>query len=69
MTLSNKFRASGLLSTGDVARELRVHRSTVWLWIKSKLLKSTRVGEFIGVKRSDLDKFRSVYHVNGKKKE
>lgn len=69
MTLSKKFQASGLLSTADVARELHVHRSTVWLWIKSKLLKSSRVGEFIGVKRSDLDKFRAVYHVNGKKKE
>jgi excisionase family DNA binding protein len=67
MTLSKKFQASGLLSTGDVARELHVHRSTVWLWIKSKLLKSTRVGEFIGVKRSDLDKFRAVYHVGSKK--
>lgn len=69
MTLSKKFKASGLLSTGDVARELDVHRSTVWLWIKSKLLKSTRMGEFIGVKRTDLDKFRAVYHVNGSKKE
>jgi len=69
MTLSNKFRASGLLSAGDVARELRVHRSTVWLWIKNGLMKSTRVGEFIGVKRSDLKKFQSVYRVNGKKKE
>lgn len=67
MTLSKKFQASGLLSTGDVARELHVHRSTVWLWIKSKLLKSTRVGEFIGVKRSDLDKFRAVYQVGSKK--
>lgn len=69
MTLSKKFQASGLLSTGDVARELHVHRSTVWLWIKSKLLKSTRMGEFIGVKRSDLDKFRAVYRVGSKKKE
>ena len=69
MTLSKKFQASGLLSTGDVARELSVHRSTVWLWIKSGLLKSSKVGEFIGVKRHDLVKFQSVYHVNGEKKE
>ena len=69
MTLSKKFRASGLLSTGDVARELHVHRSTVWLWIRSGLLKSTRAANFIGVKKSDLDKFRAVYHVNGSKKE
>jgi len=69
MTLSKKFRASGLLSTGDVARELNVHRSTVWLWIKSDLLKSSKVGEFIGVKRADLARFQSMYHVNGDKKE
>ena len=52
MTLSKKFKASGLLSTGDVARELDVHRSTVWLWIKSGLLKKSKskVGGFIGVK-------------------
>lgn len=69
MTLSKKFQASGLLSTGDVARELNVHRSTVWLWIKSDLLKSSRVGDFVGVKRSDLAKFLAMYHVNGDKKE
>lgn len=69
MTLSKKFQASGLLSTADVARELNVHRSTVWLWIKSDLLKSSRVGEFIGIKRSDLVKFQAMYHVNGDKKE
>lgn len=67
MTLSKKFQASGLLSTGDVARELDVHRSTVWLWIKSGVLKSSKVGDFIGVKKSDLAKFQSVYHVNGAK--
>lgn len=67
MTLSKKFKASGLLSTGDVARECGVHRSTVWLWIKSGVLKSSKVGDFIGVKKSDLAKFRSVYHVNGEK--
>ena len=52
-----------------MARELNVHRSTVWLWIKSDLLKSSKVGEFIGVKRADLAKFQSMYHVNGDKKE
>ncbi len=69
MTLSKKFQASGLLSTGDVARELSVHRSTVWLWIKSGVLRSSKVGEFIGVKRIDLTKFQSVYHVNGDKEK
>ena len=69
MTLSKKFQASGLLSTGGVARELRVHRSTVWLWIKSGLLRSSKVGEFIGVKRVDLVKFQSMYHVNGDKEK
>lgn len=67
MTLSKKFQASGLLSTGAVAKQLNVHRSTVWLWIKSGLLKSTKVGEFIGVKPKDLVKFQAVYHVNKEK--
>jgi len=69
MTLSKKFQASGLLSTGAVAKELGVHRSTVWLWIKSGLLKSSKVANFIGIKRSDLVKFQATYHVNGEKKE
>lgn len=69
MTLSKKFKTSGLLSTGDVARELDVHRSTVWLWIKNGVLKSSKVGEFIGVKPADLAKFRAVYHVNGNKEK
>lgn len=67
MTLSKKFQASGLLSTGDVARELHVHRSTVWLWIKQEVLKSKKDGGFIGIRRADLDKFKAVYRVNGKK--
>jgi excisionase family DNA binding protein len=69
MTLSKKFQLSGLLSTGDVARKLQVHRSTVWLWIKSGMLKSSKVGGLIGVKQTDLVKFQSVYHVNGDKGE
>jgi excisionase family DNA binding protein len=69
MTLSKKFQASGLLSTGEVAKEMGVHRSTVWLWIKSEMLKSSKVGDFIGVKRADLVKFQAGYHVNGEKKK
>lgn len=67
MTLSKKFQASGLLSTGDVARELHVHRSTVWLWIKNEVLKSTTEDGFVGIKPKDLARFRAIYHVNGKK--
>lgn len=67
MTLSKKFQASGLMSTGDVARKLKVHRSTVWLWIKSGLLKSNKTNGTIGIKQRDLVKFQSVYHVNGNK--
>lgn len=63
MTLSKKFRGSGLLSTAEVAKELGKHRSTVWLWIRSKMLKSTRIDGFVGIKRSDLVKFQSVYSV------
>jgi excisionase family DNA binding protein len=67
LTLSKGFRASGLLSTGDVARELGVHRSTVWIWIRDGLLKSKRVGTTVGVRRADLDAFKNMYRVNGEK--
>jgi excisionase family DNA binding protein len=63
LTLSKKFQGSGLLSTAEVAKELGKHRSTVWLWIRSKMLKSTRIDGFVGIKRSDLVKFQNVYSV------
>jgi hypothetical protein len=69
LTLSKKFQASGLLSTGDVARELNVHRSTVWLWIKQGSLKKSTSDGQTGVHPRDLAKFRAVYHVNGEKEK
>lgn len=69
MTLSKKFQASGLLSTGDVAREMHVHRSTVWLWIKDGVLKKSTHDGQVGVKPSDLAKFRAIYRVNGEKEK
>ena len=50
-----------LLSTADVAKQQNVHRSTVWLWIKRGMLKSTRHGAFHGVKPSELKRFLSIY--------
>lgn len=50
-----------LLSTADVAKQLEVHRSTVWLWIKRGMLKSERHGAFHGVKPSELRRFLSFY--------
>lgn len=68
MSLSKKFIESGLLSTGAVAKRCGVDRSTPFVWIKSKMLKSTKVDGYIGVKESDLKKFLAVYNVNGEKK-
>jgi excisionase family DNA binding protein len=47
-----------LLSVEEVSAELKVHRQTVYLWIKDGLLTSIRLGrKVIRVKRSDLEKF------------
>ena len=69
MTLSRDFKGTGLLSTGQVAEEMGVHRSTVWLWIRAGTLPSKKVGSFIGVTRRDLAKFMTIYHVDRKEKK
>ena len=47
-----------LLSVEEVSAELKVHRQTVYMWIKDGLLTSIRLGrKVIRVKRSDLEKF------------
>jgi len=61
MTLSKSFRGSGLVSTTEVARQMGVHRSTVWHWIHTGALKAERSGGFLGIKPAELDKFRSIY--------
>lgn len=61
MTLSKSFQGSGLIATTDVARQMGVHRSTVWHWIRTGALKAERSGGFLGIKPGELDKFRSIY--------
>lgn len=61
MTLSKSFQVSGLLATAEVARQMGVHRSTVWHWIKTGALKCERHGTFLGVKQSELDRLRAIY--------
>lgn len=68
MVLSTKFRDTKLMSTGDVARELGVHRSTVWLWVKSGALPAGMRNGFHGVRPSDLAKFRAQYDTSTQKK-
>jgi excisionase family DNA binding protein len=61
MTLSKSFQVSGLIATAEVARQMGVHRSTVWHWIRTGALKAERSGGFLGIKRGELEKFRSIY--------
>lgn len=65
MTVPRGLAEGGLLSTAEVARICKKHRSTVWLWIKSGALKSTRVGAFHGVRPDDLREFLKVYKIAG----
>ena len=57
-----------LLSTADIAQQLDVHRSTVWIWIKHGMLKSVRHGSFHGIRPSALALFQSQYTVAPKRK-
>lgn len=52
-----------LLSTADVAEQLKVHRSTVHHWIKTGMLKSELHGSFHAVKKQELKRFQSMYNV------
>lgn len=62
MTTPSTFKKQGLLSTGDIAERLGVHRTTVWHWMTSGLLKSTRVTpRFRGVTEADLKAFQSNF--------
>jgi len=67
MTVPKALSEAGLLSTTQVAAHLNVHRSTVWVWIKSGLLQHERLGpsgNWIGVSRKQLDAFVSKYPVH-----
>jgi len=68
MTVPKAIAADGLLSTAEVADQLGVHRSTVWLWIKRGMLNSVKRGAFHGVKPAALARFRQMYDVDALKK-
>lgn len=69
MTVPKSISDGPLMSTSDVAKRLKVHRSTVWLWIRRGMLKSEQHGAFHGVRRSALDRFLSFYELEPKKKK
>ena len=62
VTAPKKLADLGLLTTRQVAKKHKVHRSTVWNWIKSGILRSQRVGQFRAVSAADLAKFRTMYN-------
>lgn len=64
MTVPNAIADKGLLSTSAVAKELNVDRTTVWLWIRDRMLKAQRVGRYYAVHPDDLARFRKMYDVN-----
>lgn len=60
MTTPTSFKRRGLLSSSDIAKRLGVHRTTVWHWIKSGMLRSVKVTpRFSGVTEDDLKLFQS----------
>lgn len=64
VTVSRQIADDGLLSTAEVAKRLKMHRSTIWLYIKRGMLKSTRRGVFHGVTETDLRAFLGSYPVD-----
>jgi excisionase family DNA binding protein len=46
--------AAELLTIAQVARELRVHRRTLYRWVKAKQLRAVKVGPFLRIYRRDL---------------
>jgi excisionase family DNA binding protein len=61
VTAPKKLRQDGYLTAGQVAHKLKVHRSTVWLWIKAGALPSKRIGQFRAVDPAALKDFLKVY--------
>lgn len=62
MTAPGAIKERGLLSTGQVAEKLNVHRSTVWQWISTGALPAKRVGvRYMGVDPEDLAAFEKKY--------
>jgi len=71
VTVPNALAREGLLSTAEVAKKLRVHRSTVWIWINSGTLRATRsggTGTYFGVHPRDLREFQKRWSTAGDKR-
>lgn len=63
MTVPKTFVDQKLLSTGEVAKLMRVHRGTVWHWIRVGLLRAEKVTDrYSGVSRKSLADFKKTYH-------
>lgn len=62
MTVPKTLVDKKLLSTGEVARLMNVHRGTVWNWIKKGMLKRERVTDrYSGVSKKSLSDFKRTY--------
>ncbi len=47
----------GYLMVPEVAKRLRVHRSTVWRWLKNGELKCKRAGIRVLIEPNELERF------------
>jgi len=63
MSVPKALTDANLLSTGQIAKRLSVHRSTVWHWVNTGLLPSTKVGSHYGVKPADVRRLLKKYNL------
>lgn len=62
MTVPKTFVDQKLLSTGEVAKMMGVHRGTVWHWIRVGLLKAEKVTDrYSGISKKSLARFKKLY--------
>jgi hypothetical protein len=62
VTVPKAFAEKKLISTGEVARRMKVHRGTVWHWIKIGLLRAEKVTpRYSGVTAESLAILRKTY--------
>lgn len=62
MTVPKTLVDQKLLSTGEVAKLMNVHRGTVWNWIKKGMLKREQVtSRYSGVSKKSLSDFKRTY--------
>lgn len=51
-----------LLTTTEAAEVLKIHRVTLWKWLKTGKIRGAKIGRVWRIKREDLESF-----VNGRK--